>query len=44
LSPLSRLISAAPQSQGTERFVNAPEADKFLKREYRPPYVVAEQV
>ena len=28
----------------TERFVNDPEADKFLKREYRPPYVIPEQV
>ncbi len=28
----------------TERFVHDPEADKFLKREYRAPYVVPEQV
>ena len=28
----------------TERFVNDPEADKFLKREYRAPYVVPENV
>ena len=28
----------------TERFVNDPEADKFLKREYRAPYVIPEQV
>jgi predicted dehydrogenase len=28
----------------TERFVNDPEADKYLKREYREPYVIPEQV
>lgn len=28
----------------TERFVNDPEADKYLKREYREPYVVPEEV
>ena len=28
----------------TERFVNDPAADKFLKREYRPPYVVPDVV
>mgnify|MGYP000916299053 CR=1 FL=1 len=28
----------------TERFVNDPEADKYLKREYREPYVVPETV
>jgi predicted dehydrogenase len=28
----------------TERFVNDPEADKHLKREYRAPYVIPEQV
>ena len=28
----------------TERFVNDPEADKFLKREYRKPYVVPDEV
>lgn len=28
----------------TERFVNDPEADKYLKREYRGPYVVPDQV
>jgi len=28
----------------TERFVNDPEADKFLKREYRAPYIIPEQV
>ena len=28
----------------TERFVNDPEADKFLKREYRKPYVVPDVV
>lgn len=28
----------------TERFVDDPEADKYLKREYREPYVIPEQV
>jgi hypothetical protein len=28
----------------TERFVNDPEADRFLRREYRKPYVVPEEV
>jgi predicted dehydrogenase len=28
----------------TERFVNDPEADRFLTREYRKPYVVPDQV
>jgi predicted dehydrogenase len=28
----------------TERFVNDPEADRFLSREYRKPYVVPDQV
>lgn len=28
----------------TERFVDDPEADKFLKREYRAPYIIPEQV
>jgi len=28
----------------TERFINDPEADKFLKREYRPPYVIPDVV
>ena len=28
----------------TERFVDDPEADKYLKREYREPYVVPEVV
>ena len=38
---LGRSVHFDPQ---TERFVNDPEADKFLKREYRAPYVVPEQV
>ncbi|MHB8969590.1 MAG: Gfo/Idh/MocA family protein [Pirellulaceae bacterium] len=38
---LGRSVHFDPQ---TERFVNDPEADKFLKREYRPPYVIPEQV
>lgn len=28
----------------TERFINDPEADRYLKREYRDPYVIPEQV
>ena len=28
----------------TERFVNDPAADKFLKREYRKPYVIPDEV
>lgn len=36
---LGRSVHFDPQ---TERFVNDPEADKLLKREYRPPYVVPE--
>jgi predicted dehydrogenase len=28
----------------TERFVNDPEADRYLKRDYREPYVIPEQV
>ena len=38
---LGRCVHFDPK---TERFVNDPEADKFLKREYRAPYVVPEQV
>jgi predicted dehydrogenase len=38
---LGRSVHFDPQ---TERFVNDPEADKFLKRQYRPPYVVPEDV
>ncbi len=38
---LGRSVHFDPQ---TERFVNDPEADKFLKREYRAPYVIPEQV
>ena len=38
---LGRSVQFDPQ---TERFVNDPEADKHLKREYRPPYVVPDQV
>jgi hypothetical protein len=28
----------------TEKFINDPEADKLLTREYRKPYVVPENV
>jgi predicted dehydrogenase len=38
---LGRSVHFDPQ---TERFVNDPEADKYLKREYREPYVVPDQV
>jgi len=38
---LGRSVHFDPQ---TERFVNDPEADKFLKREYREKYVVPDQV
>ena len=38
---LGRSVHFDPQ---TERFVDDPEADKFLKRDYREPYVVPEQV
>jgi predicted dehydrogenase len=38
---LGRSVHFDPQ---TERFVNDPEADKYLKREYREPYVIPEQV
>jgi predicted dehydrogenase len=38
---LGRSVHFDPQ---TERFVNDPEADKHLKREYREPYVVPDQV
>jgi len=38
---LGRSVHLDPK---TERFVNDPEADKFLRREYRKPYVVPEQV
>jgi predicted dehydrogenase len=40
-SKLGRSVQFDPQ---TERFVNDPEADKYLKREYRAPYVIPEQV
>ncbi len=38
---LGRSVQFDPQ---TERFVDDPEADKFLKREYRAPYIVPEEV
>lgn len=38
---LGRSVHLDPK---TERFINDPEADKFLKREYRKPYVVPEEV
>ena len=38
---LGRSVHLDPK---TERFVNDPEADKFLKREYRKPYVVPDVV
>ena len=38
---LGRSVHLDPK---TERFVNDPEADKFLTREYRKPYVVPDQV
>ena len=38
---LGRSVHFDPQ---TERFVNDPEADKLLKREYREPYVVPNEV
>lgn len=38
---LGRSVQFDPQ---TERFVNDPQADKLLKREYREPYVIPEQV
>jgi predicted dehydrogenase len=38
---LGRSVHLDPNS---ERFVNDPEADKFLTREYRKPYVVPDQV
>jgi hypothetical protein len=38
---LKRSVRFDPQS---ERFVNDEEANKLLKREYREPYVVPDQV
>jgi len=38
---LGRSVQFDPQ---TERFVNDPEADKYLRREYRPPYVIPDVV
>ncbi len=38
---LGRSVHFDPQ---TEKFVNDPEADKFLRREYRKPYVVPDEV
>jgi len=38
---LGRSVQFDPK---TERFVNDPEADRFLRREYRKPYVVPDQV
>ena len=38
---LGRSVEFDPK---TERFVNDPEADKLLTREYRKPYVVPETV
>ncbi len=38
---LGRSVHFDPQ---TERFVDDPEADQYLKRQYREPYVIPEQV
>ncbi|HZH72087.1 MAG TPA: Gfo/Idh/MocA family oxidoreductase [Mariniphaga sp.] len=38
---LDRVLTFNPE---TEKFVNDPEADKMLTREYRAPYVVPQQV
>jgi predicted dehydrogenase len=38
---LGRSVHFDPQ---TERFVKDPEADRFLRREYRPPYVIPDEV
>lgn len=38
---LGRKLAFNPE---TEKFVNDPEADRFLTREYRPPYLVPERV
>ena len=38
---LGRSVHFDPQ---TERFVNDPEADQFLKREYRSPYIIPDEV
>ena len=38
---LKRSVQFDPK---TERFVNDEEANKLLKREYRSPYVVPDQV
>jgi len=38
---LGRSVHFDPQ---TERFVNDPEADRFLRRECRPPYVIPDEV
>jgi len=40
----NRLKRAVHIDAKTERFINDPEADKLLKREYRAPYVIPEVV
>jgi hypothetical protein len=38
---LGRSVHFDPQ---TERFVKDPEADGFLRREYRAPYIIPDEV